>query len=493
MQATVICSQGNTSFSYDGSESSLWEGVGKLLRWVKAPDTLTVLANGEQAVIEVGDTLKPVSNHIKAAPSRYEKKWLTVVDPETNGYSFYKIMPNNMGSRTLSVGGSYGRMGTQKGDLSAETVIRPPYPSYLYWLKYYDKINHGYRDMGDIMFAEDTTLDRFTPTDEEDPVSDSVVLTLYKTLRQFAKDSIASQIDVDFLSEAAPFTKKQVEKGWKIWKSLGESRDVDDFNRKVEELLALSPRKIDPYRGMTVASFLAKPAATKEEQQKIFADIIAREESLLMAMEAVTNMMPSRRGKEDIPTSPFGDIDISLAEEEEKHVVTSMLDNRLSGYVKNVYRVCPHVQQEKFNAYVALHQISDIRLFWHGSRNENWISIIRNSLMLNPNAVITGKMWGSGIYFAPSSHKSWGYTSWYGSKWANGTQQTAFMGVYATAYGTPYCPTQLVSGSKALLAQEHANCLHAKRDVANLYADEVVFFDEDAVCLQYLVEFTANQ
>ena len=71
------------------------------------------------------------------------------------------------------------------------------------------------------------------------------------------------------------------------------------------------------------------------------------------------------------------------------------------------------------------------------SRNQNWTSIIINSLKLNPDAIITGKMFGNGVYFAPSSMKNWNYTSYRGTSWANGDADVAFMGLYATAYGTP--------------------------------------------------------
>ena len=62
---------------------------------------------------------------------------------------------------------------------------------------------------------------------------------------------------------------------------------------------------------------------------------------------------------------------------------------------------------------------------------------IVNSLKLNPNAIITGKMFGHGIYFASSAMKSWNYTSYQGTSWQHGSSDCAFMGLYATAYGTP--------------------------------------------------------
>lgn len=60
-------------------------------------------------------------------------------------------------------------------------------------------------------------------------------------------------------------------------------------------------------------------------------------------------------------------------------------------------------------------------LLIHGSRMCNWVSILKNGLLLDPSkvgAVITGKMFGYGIYFANSFSKSAQYCSsnGYGSR-----------------------------------------------------------------------------
>ena len=97
-------------------------------------------------------------------------------------------------------------------------------------------------------------------------------------------------------------------------------------------------------------------------------------------------------------------------------------------------------------------------------------------------------MFGYGIYFAPSARKSYGYTSCYGSYWANGNSSNGFMGLYKTAYGNPYYPT--TSGDKKREMQNAGkNCVHAKKNKVGLYNDEVIFYDENAVCIEYLVEF----
>ena len=132
---------------------------------------------------------------------------------------------------------------------------------------------------------------------------------------------------------------------------------------------------------------------------------------------------------------------------------------------------------------------TNIQKLWHGSKNENWLSIIQHGLLLNPNATITGKMFGNGIYFAPNPKKSYGYTSCNGSYWAKGQSACGFMGLYDTAVGDPYYPTSSWgSSAEAETKRQNKDCLYAKKGRMGLYNDEVVFYDEGAVCLSYLIK-----
>ena len=59
-----------------------------------------------------------------------------------------------------------------------------------------------------------------------------------------------------------------------------------------------------------------------------------------------------------------------------------------------------------------------------------------SGLVLRPaNAVITGKMFGYGLYFADKAKKSYGYTSGRGSYWARGSSNRAFMTLYDVHLG----------------------------------------------------------
>lgn len=162
--------------------------------------------------------------------------------------------------------------------------------------------------------------------------------------------------------------------------------------------------------------------------------------------------------------------------------------DRLKGKVHQVYRVINQKHKKRFNDYLKKEDIHQVKQLWHGSRNENWFSILENGLQLNPNAIITGKMFGKGIYFAPSSNKSWNYTSYRGTSWASGNSDTAFMGLYATAYGTPHDVTMSESFSQNKLKNLHCNCVHAHAG-SQLLNDEIIFYNESAMLLNYIVEF----
>ena len=254
--------------------------------------------------------------------------------------------------------------------------------------------------------------------------------------------------------------------------------------------MALSPRRIDKYHGQRVKSYFAEEKSDPAEQAAEFARIIDREESLLMAMEAVTVSTAASNSEErrnDV--SPFGAIEITEAPEKHVNQIKENLPANIRSLVKKVYAVHDIKQAEKFEAYKESRANKKTKLFWHGSRNENWISIIRNSLMLNPSAHITGKMFGNGIYFAPDAGKSWNYTSYNGTYWAHGDANTAYMALYEVVYGDPYYPEGVVRGSKEMLDEKGKDCLHAKADKCGLRNDEVVFFDEAAINIRFLVEF----
>jgi poly [ADP-ribose] polymerase len=182
------------------------------------------------------------------------------------------------------------------------------------------------------------------------------------------------------------------------------------------------------------------------------------------------------------------------ATDEQRQHVMDHLGQRLKGKVNGIYRVQNLATEERFDKWLETHGNPRVKEFWHGSRNENWISILQNGLLLNPNAQITGKMFGSGLYFAPSPSKSFNYTSYRGTTWAHGSSDTGVMGLYAVAYGEPHVvydnrgfDYRFGWGDLQRMAPDKG-CVHAKAGKV-LRNDEVIFYCEDQTTINYLVDF----
>jgi len=469
------------------TESAVWKSIAQCLPEIPIPNLVKINAgNYGNAIMQVTARGKykrdgtifssmyvKVTNHISGLkPSVYPEAYLTCVNPESNNYKMYHFMPvegeNEISSR-FDV--EFGRIGSAEGEAFGLKKIQEPYDSYLYWIRYYEKLSKGYRDVSGIMLDRTAKLRRSANSVSSVPVTQASI-DLYKLLISYAKQHVQ-----ETLVYGDKVTAKQITESKKLWRMLGERKTVAGFNKRLLELLSICPRKC-----FHVEDLLAK---TTDD----FAGIIAREEDLIKAMEAVYASESDPEAAKNFSSSfDRYNIEVYDATEEQIEHVKSHL-GQLKDQVSHVYRIIPRVQKARFDTYVKEHGIHDVKELWHGSKNCNWASIVENGLLLNPNAQITGKMLGNGIYFANSSMKSWNYTSYHGTYWANGQDDIGIMGLYAVAYGNPlHVTTEIRSYEKDELQKQKYDCVHAHGGYY-LRADEIVFYDEAAVCLNYLVIF----
>lgn len=471
MKAKIVDKKGATlEFEFDGSESGLWKIVGKYLLDSPVPNEINVSVGTEEVLLRVKkrgsfvkDGVEKPSMYVEAvgmihglAPSTYKDAYLVCVNPESNNYKAYILRP--VGNCLWCEYGSIDDVARGKA-----RRIKNPYPVWMYWVRYYEKISKGYVDQSDVFFAPYASKKAPSKASTSARAADR---ELFDLLCGFAQHKVTSTC-------VAPVTVAQIEKSQKLLKSMRRCKKLSSFNERLRSLIAFVPRKRDPLHD-DVARFFAKSDSD-------FGAIIEREEDLLDAM----------RGASASTDGSFAskDIDVFLATQKQRDEVLAMLGDTLKGKVKRVWRIKPHAQEKRFADYCKRHGIKRIRKFWHGSRNENWASIILNGLELHPNARITGKMFGDGIYFAPSPAKSFNYTSYQGTYWAHGTSSTGIMGIYATAYGDPYEPTSYGGNCEPAMKASGKDCVHALASKTGLRNDEVVFFSENAMCINYLVEF----
>jgi len=123
--------------------------------------------------------------------------------------------------------------------------------------------------------------------------------------------------------------------------------------------------------------------------------------------------------------------------------------------------------------------------------NINFWSILCTGLKLRPNAPITGKMFGHGIYFAPLARKSIGYTSLDGSYWAKGSSSEGYLAVFKVAYKKPWD----VYSHEGFFTKLHYDDV-AKRGFDAMFAhagkmlrnDEVIVYREEQCTVRYLIK-----
>lgn len=151
--------------------------------------------------------------------------------------------------------------------------------------------------------------------------------------------------------------------------------------------------------------------------------------------------------------------------------------------------------RQNYECYKADNQLigkNDVKLFYHGSKMENWFSIYNQGLSLNPNAKITGKMFGQGLYFAPDCRKALNYMDTKGSRWCHGaTLDYGYTAVFAVAVGKAYKPDRIL-GSRFTKKNlpKGCNSVLASKDNPNLPLenDEYIVYDQNACTIKYMLE-----
>lgn len=182
-------------------------------------------------------------------------------------------------------------------------------------------------------------------------------------------------------------------------------------------------------------------------------------------------------------------IHVFEATDSQRQEVIEHLTPSLQRKVRKIWRVIPDRQQKTFNSYCKEHHIRYVRQMWHGSRNANWLSITENSIKILPSYE-NGRMFGDGVYFALNPNKSFLYTSSSSAKYTNEHENVVYMGLFAVAYGKPLYVESSHHFTPKELEAKKKNCVHAKAG-RSLREDEIIFYSEAAMVMNYLVEFDA--
>ena len=392
--------------------------------------------------------------------------YLIMVTAENNN-KYYNCFPEGDNFRV-----EYGRVNSTKTTTS--------YPMSKWESQISSKIKKGYKDVTDLKTAlvEEIKTDGTKYKD----IENESVRRIIEKLRSLARDTVKKNYSVS----SASVTEEMVYEAQLVINNLISIKSVNKFNDELLKLFEIIPRKMDNVRSYLIKSI--------DEIDKV----ISREQDLLDIMrgQIVTKSTATENKAKEIDNSGITILDemgITMREctpEEINEIKDCMKES--SYHFSRAWRVDNISTRKKYEEFIKAYNIKNTKLLFHGSRTENWFSILKTGLKIRPaNAITTGAMFGFGSYFAPKCQKSIGYTSLGGSYWAGGKDNTAYMALFDTAYGKPYNVYNFDSKYYSMSFDKlpvGCNCLHAHAGNGMLRNDEIVYYKTEQMTIKYLIE-----
>ncbi|MGB0929789.1 MAG: WGR domain-containing protein [Chitinophagales bacterium] len=411
---------------------------------------------------------------------------LIMVTPSNNN-KFYEMQENGDGTMTVT----YGRVG------SRGTIKK--YPASQWRRRYNEKVRKGYKDQTHL-FA---VVKNDEPQLELVDVDDELVQRLITELMAYATKSISK----NYMVSANQVTKLQVEEAQTLLDNLvtqlktglwvdGNNRktgvNTKRFNGVLLELYQVIPRKMTK-----VGDHLIERPSSEDDLEKIKEKLVEEQATLdvMRGQVKVTSLETENKvEKKQLNLLEAMGLQIeSVTDDETIKVIKSKMGPNANQFSK-AFAVKNLKTQKGFDDWIGEKKNQEKQLFWHGSRNENWLSILETGLVLRPaNAVVTGKMFGYGTYFADKFKKSLNYTSLRGSYWTKGTQSKGFLALFDVHTGNQFHIQKHQSWCYELNETnlkkkgEHYDSLFAEGG-ADLVNNEYIVYNEKQCTVRYLVE-----
>lgn len=369
---------------------------------------------------------------------------------------------------------AYGRVGTSGTSVS--------YPMRLWDRKIKEKLNKGYFDQTFLFAKEiaDTGLEA---------IDHPGVRELMSYLMNAARQSIRHNYQVS----ADQVTQMQVDQAQLVLDQLvdlaGKTKVAGDINEHLLELYRIIPRRMRRVQDHLIDGL------NDAEDRSTLDKLLSEEQATLDVMRGQVKMNTQRQTQKNEPTNLLQSMGLSVEPVTEKESIKHIrqIMGKDARKFHRAYAVVNHQTQAAFDHFIAETDCKDTQLFWHGSRNENWLSILGSGLVLRPaNAVITGKMFGYGLYFADKCRKSLNYSSLRGSYWSGGTQNRAYLALYDVHVGRQlkikkhkdWC----YELTKAALKKRGAYDSLFAQGGADLINNEYIVYDEAQSTVRYLIE-----
>jgi poly [ADP-ribose] polymerase len=287
---------------------------------------------------------------------------------------YYKMTPNPDGQTWTA---EWGRIGKGKPQTKADN------PNRIFEAKYNEKIKKKYEDQTDLM-AED--IDDGSGTQEtHKPITIPSIADVVRKLQEYAHVAIKKNYTVS----ATKVTMAMVDEAQRILDALMNAKareSIDEFNDLLLRLFKTIPRRMD-----VVQNYMANKTGD-------FDQIIVREQDLLDTMKgqvkqnSVAKPVAATSKAQETILDAMGLV-FEECDDDDIAKIKAALGKESEGKLRRAWRVTNLETQKRYDDYVEKHNITNTKLLFHGSRNENWWSILASGLVLRPtNAIINGKI-----------------------------------------------------------------------------------------------------
>ena len=412
---------------------------------------------------------------------------LIQVNVAANSNKFYKMTQTD--SNTFKV--EFGRVGSNGQSAT--------YPMAQWETKLKEKLKKGYSDVTDNTTLK-TDVSMASSGIPVTAIADPDVRELIDKLRKYSAQAVAANYTVTVVA----VTQSAIDKAQKLINEVNGQLtlncNIELINHYLVSLYGVIPRKI-----ANVSKAIVQFDLDDQDKLDRWKEQMEIEQALLDAMSTQVHLATSNGNagggtKTVISILDQLGLDISIVSASQVDMLKKLMGDSVGKYVK-AFAVKNLKTQSKFDANLASAADKTAKSFFHGSRAENWYSILENGLALHPNAKTTGKLFGHGIYFASDADKSLGYIN--GGKWAGGASTESWLAVYHVHVGntwrlsktTPnfktgeltYADLQAKGKYDSLWAAEGYNYSEYS-STTRLRKNEIIVYKEEQNTIQYLIQ-----
>jgi ankyrin repeat protein/predicted DNA-binding WGR domain protein len=210
---------------------------------------------------------------------------------------------------------------------------------------------------------------------------------------------------------------------------LGKSKSVDNSLNIKEKIFDLNSRYFEliPHTANNNARMIPiqRPNVLSNEISMLseLKNIETSSKIILGALKNQHNINPAEYIYNCLQTS----IEIIQSASPEHDLISKYYYNGEDSFkISNIFRLKRKGEKERISKY---NHIKNRKLLWHGTSDSNLIGILKKGLIINPTGVVkTGRMFGSGLYFADVSNKSLSYSH-------SGTGKDRFLMLFEVVLG----------------------------------------------------------